>query len=100
MPQQSNAISIDAPIEGWNAYDSLDNMPQTAAIILENLIPGAGKVDTRPGYIEYIDLGTGVPCETVASLDSATESKLVAASGGGIWDITDTAPAVAAQVVE
>lgn len=86
---QSNAISIDAPIDGWDAFHSLDNMPPTAAIILDNLIPGSGEVLTRPGTIEYWDLGTGVPVETVASLDSATESKLVAASGGGVWDITD-----------
>ena len=48
----------------------------------------------------YTDLGTGVPCETVASLNSADDSKLIAASGGGMWDITDTAVLVKAAVVE
>lgn len=96
----SQVISLDAPIEGWDAYNSIDNMPPTAAIVLDNLIPNAGTVDTRQGVIEYYDLGTGVPCETVASLNSANESKLVAASGGGIWDITDTSPDVSAQAVE
>ena len=96
----SQVISLDAPVEGWNAYDGLDNMPPTAAVILENLIPGAGHVDTREGFIEYIDLGTGVPCETVASLNSADDSKLIAASGGGMWDITDTAVLVKAAAVE
>lgn len=86
---RSNVINIDAPVEGWNAFDSLDNMPPTAAIVLDNLIPGPGRVQTRPGTFEYYDLGTGVPCETVASLHSANESKLVAASAGGVWDITD-----------
>ena len=86
---KSNAISIDAPVEGWNAFDSLDNMPPTAAIVLDNLIPSSGEVLTRPGSSEYIDLGTGVPCETVASLDSAKDSALLAMSGGGMWDITD-----------
>lgn len=97
---RSNVINIDAPVEGWNAFDSLDNMPPTAAIVLDNLIPGPGRVQTRPGTLEYWDLGTGVPCETVASLDSSTESRLVAASGGGIWDITDTEVEAQAQVVE
>jgi hypothetical protein len=100
MPGQSQVISLDAPISGWNAFDGLDAMPPDAAIILDNLIPGAGHVDTREGFIEYTDLGTGVPCETVASLNSADESKLIAASGGGMWDITDTAIATKAQVVQ
>ena len=96
---RSEVISIDAPIEGWNAYDSLDNMPPTAAIVLNNLIPGTGTVDTRQGTLEYYDLGTGEPCETVASLDSSEASLLVAASAGGMWDITDTQVEVAATEV-
>ena len=87
----SQTHSIDAPTEGWNAFDSIDNMPETAAIVLRNLIPGAGRVDTRAGTTEYWDLGTGEPCQTVASLDSADNSGLFAASAGGIWGITDVA---------
>jgi hypothetical protein len=74
-------------------------MPPTAAVILDNLVPGPGRVDTREGFLEYYDLGTGVPCETVASLDSAKQSALIAASGGGIWDITDTSVGLKAKVV-
>ena len=86
------AISIDAPIEGWNAYDSLDNMPPTAAIILDNLIPGAGRVDTRKGYEIYQDTGTGKNVDTLASFNPAViaDGALVAASGGGIFELTDT----------
>ena len=87
MPQ-SQAISIDAPWGGWNAIDSLDNMPPTDAVILDNLIPGAGTVDTRLGTVEFADTGTGEPVETVASLDTDSDIKLLAASDGGIWDVT------------
>ena len=97
---RSQVVSLDAPISGWNAFDGLDNMPPTAAVILDNLIPGAGHVDTREGYVEYVDLGTGSPCETVASLNSADNSKLVACSDGGIWDITDTTIPLAATLSE
>jgi hypothetical protein len=100
MANPSNVISIDAPVEGWNAFDGLDNMPPTAAIILDNLIPKAGHVDTREGYIEYIDLETGEPCQTVASFNSNTVSRLIAVSGGGMWDITDTEITVAAVAIE
>lgn len=93
---QSKVISLDAPVEGWNAFHSLDNMPPTAAIVLENMVPLAGSVKTREGHITYVDLETSAPVETVASLDSGSDSRLIAASAGGIWDITDTQPGVRA----
>ena len=87
---QSKAISVDAPIGGWNTFDSLDNMPPDCAVILDNLIPSAGTVDTRKGTIPFADTGTGQPVETVASLDTNLLTRLLAASGGGMWDITST----------
>ena len=81
---KSIATSIDAPIGGWNTFDSLDNMPPDAAIILDNLIPSAGTVDTRGGTIPYADTFTGQPVETVASLDTNNTSRLVVASAGCI----------------
>lgn len=89
MANPSKVLTLDAPIGGWNAFDGLDQMPPDCAVVLENLIPKAGHVDTREGYLEYVDLGTGEPCHTVASLNSASDSALAAASDGGMWDITD-----------
>ena len=96
---KSNAIQIDAPIEGWDAFHSLDNMPPTAAIVLDNIIPYAGSVKSREGYITYTDLGTDAPVETVASFNASDNSALVAASAGGIWDITNSALGEPAQFV-
>ena len=87
---QSEAVSIDAPVEGWDAFHSLDDMPPAAAVILDNIIPGAGRVDTRKGYTVFADLGTSAAVETVASLESATLVQLVAASDGGLWEIDGT----------
>jgi hypothetical protein len=88
-PLVSFPSSIDAPVEGWDAFHAIDNMPPTAAIILDNMIPGPGTVDSREGSFVYADLGTGLPVETVASFESATDSKLITASNGGIWEIID-----------
>jgi hypothetical protein len=85
MPNPSQAVSIDAPIGGWNAFDSLDNMPANCAVILDNLIPRAGTVDTRGGQVEYMDLGTDLPVETVASVNLDFSTYLLAASDGGVW---------------
>ena len=83
------AISLDAPVEGWNAFDSLDNMPPTAAVILNNFIPGPGRVDTRLGHIIYEDLGTGEPVDTLASYNTDETSELIACSNGGVWKLDD-----------
>ncbi len=87
QPVRSQTVSVDAPIGGWNAYDSMDNMPPDCAIILDNLIPSAGSVDSRAGHEVYVDLGTGSPVETVANLNTDKVNYLIAASGGGVWRI-------------
>ena len=79
MAKPSKVVSIDAPIDGWNAFDSVDNMPPTSAIILDNLIPSAGTVNTRKGTTLFADTGTSLPVETLASLDTDTTSLLIAA---------------------
>jgi hypothetical protein len=89
MAQPSQVISIDAPIGGWDAYHSMDNMPPDSAVVLTNLIPKAGTVETRKGTRQYGDTGTGLPVECVASLDTDTHTRLIAASAGGVWDIDD-----------
>lgn len=87
---QSMTTTLDAPIGGWDAFHSIDNMPPENAILLDNLIPGVGTVDTRLGSIVYADTGTGLPVETVADYHprSNASSRLVAASAGGVWDVT------------
>jgi hypothetical protein len=90
MAEPSRAISIDAPIGGWNAFDSMDNMPPDSAIALINWIPRSGSVDTRGGTVIYGDTGTGLPVETVAPFDTDTRSAIVAASAGGIWSTDNT----------
>ena len=95
-----NPVTIDAPVEGWNAFDSLDNMPPTAAVILNNFIPGAGRVDTRRGHIPFETLpGVTGPVETVASYNPADNSELLAAADGGWWAMDDSVAEVSAQGV-
>lgn len=84
---QSIALNLDAPIGGWDAFSSLDNMPPDCAVVLDNLIPGPGSVTTRQGYALFFDTGTGAPVDTVASLNSNGSERFVMASAGGIWDL-------------
>jgi hypothetical protein len=87
-----NPTTLDAPVEGWNAFDSMDNMSPTSAVILNNFIPGAGSVDTRRGYTLYETLpGVTGRVETLASYNPLGDSKLLAAADGGIWELEDSA---------
>jgi hypothetical protein len=80
-------ISIDAPIGGLNAFDSVDAMPPTDAVVLDNWIPRSGYVESRPGYRKYsTDLGG--PVESLMTYKGVTGSELIAAANGQIWNVT------------
>lgn len=79
--------SLPAPTGGWNALDSLADMPPTDARFLENWFPSTSDVVIRSGYTAF---ATGLPgqVETLANYSSGTQSKLFAWSGSGIYDVT------------
>lgn len=56
--QSADVATIPAPTGGLNAYDSLANMPQTDAIVLNNLVPQPYGCTVRKGYQER---STGLP---------------------------------------
>lgn len=92
----SRAASIPAPHGGWNTRDSVSDMPETDAIVLENWIPKADKVTLRSGYEEHVT-GTG-EVETLMTWDGPTSNKMFGCAGGNIYDVT-SAGAVGAAVV-
>ena len=85
--QASRSISTTSPIGGLNARDSLAAMPPQDAVILDNFFPTPTTVDLRKGYIKW---ATGLPShvESLMSYKSATASKIFAASGTEIYDVT------------
>lgn len=89
--------SLPAPIGGWNAVDSVADMPPTDARFLENWVPSTSDLFIRYGYTNH---ATGLPgqVETLANYSSGSASKLFAWSGSGVYDAT-SAGAVGAAVV-
>lgn len=81
------AISIPAPVGGWNAFDSLDKMPPTDAVRLVNLIPRAGFVQSRNGCQMLVD-GLGGTVETLIPYSGATVQALLAAANGAVSEIS------------
>lgn len=81
------AVSVPAPVGGWNARDSLDAMPATDAIMLLNLIPRASYVESRRGTALQVT-GLGGTVETLVPYRGTSTTALLAAANGNIWDAT------------
>lgn len=81
------STSISAPIGGLNARDSIADMPETDAIILDNWFPNTTEVDVRNGSIYFSDFGSN-PVETIMAYNGPLTKKLFSASLNGIYNIT------------
>jgi hypothetical protein len=64
----ANTASITAPIGGWNARDSIAQMPPTDAVTLTNLYPTPTDVTLRHGYTRYSQLTTSTGVKTISSI--------------------------------
>jgi hypothetical protein len=95
----ANTASITAPIGGWNARDSIAQMPPTDAVTLTNLYPTPTDVQLRNGYTRYSQLTTSTGVQTISSITYAgTTATLTTASAHGLAtgdrvSITGTTPA-------
>ena len=64
----ANTASITAPIGGWNARDSIAQMPPTDAVTLTNMYPTPTDVTLRRGYSRYSQLTTSTGVQTISSI--------------------------------
>jgi hypothetical protein len=78
---------------GWNTRDDLDGMEATDAVIMDNWYADAGGLMTRKGSLPFATGMTG-PCETIGEYYSGATRKLIACSGGKIYDISSGSPTV------
>ena len=85
--QKSIAYSTPAPVGGWNARDSIDQMDEDEAVSLDNFFPGFGKVSLRNGSSSYAT-GLGADVFTLSEFNAGASRKLIAGANGAIWDIS------------
>jgi hypothetical protein len=95
-PQRRTATtaSVASPIGGWNARDSIANMPPLDAVTLNNFWPTPTDVQLRLGYTKF---STGITGQVNSLMNYAgvTNQKLFAAAGTNIYDASaSTAVAV------
>lgn len=99
---ESTPMSIPASIKGWDQISSLAEMEADHAVQLDNFIPRPGYLEVRRGsQVWATGIGTGsTPVDTVMAYNSpnVTFSKLFAAGGGTIYDVTAGGAAVATTI--
>ena len=95
--QVSNTVSLPSPVGGWNARDSLADMPTADAVSLENWFPMTTECVLRYGSSNHVT-GISSAVESLMEYSGATTSKMFAASGTSFYDVT-SAGAVGAAVV-
>lgn len=91
--------STPAPVGGWNARDSLADMPPEDAVTLENWFPDTDKVGIRKGYMEHVAGLTGAVETLMPYSPPGGTVKLFACANAGVHDVTNsTATAASASL--
>jgi len=87
VPQRRTATtaSVASPIGGWNARDSIANMPPLDAVTLNNFWPTPTDVQLRLGYSRFCTGITG-QVNSLMNYAGVTQQKLFAAAGTSIYD--------------
>lgn len=88
LTQTAVMVQIPAPTGGWNARDPLPEMATTDAVILENLIPGAGGVSLRGGSATRNAGAPGAVNSLLRYFPAAGLQFAFAVSGAGIYDVS------------
>ena len=76
----ARVASIPAPVEGWNARDSIANMSPEFAVTLDNMVPNVSSVTLRGGYSDHVT-GISGQVESLFDYSGGSTNKLFAAAG-------------------
>ena len=94
----SNTHSTPAPYGGWNARESLADMPEEDAVILRNYFPETEGVRLRRGYVSHATGLTGPVDSLMAYTPPSAAAELYAANNAAIYDVSASGPIGAAVV--
>ncbi len=91
--------TLPSPTGGLNVRDSLDLMPETDAITMDNYLPQGTKVCLRKGYTRYAT--TGCPVKTLVTYkNSDGTNRLFGFGGGKVWHLTSAATVTPVEGIE
>lgn len=86
--KSSGSVSLPAPVGGWNARDSLGDMPATDAVYLTNWFPSTTELLLRNGHTRWATGITG-QVDTLMAYESGSTSRLLAIAGGSVYNVTN-----------
>ena len=89
-------VTVPAPVGGLNTRDSLNLMPPTDAVRLDNWNPGITALSVREGYQPLASGFAAEPVGTLAAYQAGTVHKLLGAAGGGLYEVSEAPAALAA----
>lgn len=87
---------LPAPVGGLNYRDPISAMAPTDALVLDNFIPKQTGVELRKGWV-YHTSAVPDPVRSIFTYNAPNpaNSKVFAAAGGDIYDVTTSTPSVA-----
>lgn len=85
--RRAQPVPLGAPVGGLNGRDGFTEMPPTDAFVLDNWFPYNTAVQTRGGSNNFAT-GLPGPVESVETYTGAAGSKMLAFSGGGVYDVS------------
>lgn len=88
---------IPPPVGGLNAKDSIADMPESDALVLDNFFPQPDFVELRMGYSSHAT-GLSTAVESLLHWAGPTSQKLFGAVSASIFDVTSTGAVGAADV--
>lgn len=83
----ARTATIPAPSGGWNARDSLSDMPETDAVILDNYDPKPGSVELRAGSANWVTGITGA-VETLMQYAAVGVRQLWGAANNSFYNVS------------
>ena len=88
--RRATAISkpLPPPVGGWDTRESLADMPEKNAVIMENFFPSTDKVTIRRGCSSYATGMTGAVETLIEYVPLDASGELFAANNGSIYDVT------------
>jgi hypothetical protein len=90
-PITSRSYTIPAPLGGWNARDPYDLMPETDAIVLDNVIPDTSTCRLRKAFREHSSgMGSGAVQSLLEYVDAGGNRRLLSAANGNIYDASSS----------
>ena len=81
-------VTVPAPVGGLNTRDSLNLMPPTDAVKMDNWNPGIAALSVREGFQPLVPGFASGPVETLAAFHAGAVRKTVAAADGGLYEIS------------